>query len=388
METTLLYHQDDHRTSFEATVLSFDPEERTVVLDATLFYPTGGHQRCDQGRIFKDRRNFVVVTDVEMQPSGAVLHRWIAGEGSLEPGDVVQGEIHAARRLHHMQLHTAQHAFSRLALDRFEACTGRADFAPGGGLAVIEPALTWNQALLLEDDLNRLVREGRKVSRRADDQDRIWVSIEDLDESRCGGTHVTSTAEIGLFKILALDGKVVRYETGRAGARHAVRMGGHALESARRLGLEHTRDLPAAIDALVKERERAVEKLERWTQETTERQLAQARRGARRREDGVHVHFVDLSHLGARHAREMVKKELAAPGEVWVCLGQRGNVFVSSGSELVNARDTVLELASRWNMRGGGNPRFAQGGPIPDEVGSPLEHIALRLVPDNPRKTS
>ena len=387
MRTTLLYHLDDHRTTFEATVLSVDPDQRTVVLDATAFYPTGGHQRCDQGRIGKDRRNFVVITDVEMQPSGAVLHRWTAGEGQLEPGDRVEGTIHADRRLHHMQLHTAQHAFSRLALDRFEKHTGRADFGPGGGLVVVEPALEWKELLLLEDDINRLVREGRPVTRRVDDEDHIMVCIGDLDESRCGGTHVTSTAEIGLFKVVGLDGKVVRYETGSAAARHAVRMGGHALESARRLGLEHTRDLPAAVDALLREREQAEERLEQWKQELTERQLAQARRGAVRRADGVQLLFVDLTHLAARHAREMVKKDLALPGEVWVCLGRRGNVLVSSGSELVSARDTVLDIAAHWNMRGGGNLRFAQGGPIPDEIGSPLDTIAGRLVPDHQRKT-
>jgi len=388
MRTTLLYHLDDHRTSFEATVLSIDREQRTVVLDATAFYPTGGHQHCDQGRIGKDRRNFVVVTDVEMLPSGAVLHRWAAGEGTLAVGDRVEGSVHAARRLHHMQLHTAQHAFSRLAENRFGSRTGRADFAPGGGLVVIEPALEWEQALLLEDDLNRLVREDVPVTRRLDEEDHIRIAIGDLDESRCGGTHVTSTGEIGLFKLVGLDGKVVRYETGHAAARHAVRMGGHALEAARRLGLERTAELPAAVEALIREREQAEEKLERWKQEITERQLAQARRSAVQRSDGVLILFVDLSHLKAQHAREMIKRDLASVGEVWICLGQRGNVFVASGSERMSARETVEQIGRHWNMRAGGNVRFAQGGPVPDEVGSPLEQIAERLVPASERSLS
>jgi alanyl-tRNA synthetase len=229
------------------------------------------------------------------------------------------------------------------------------------------------------------VREDQAVSRRVDGEDRIWISIGDLDESRCGGTHVTSTGEIGLFKIVGLDDKVVRYETGSAAARNAVRMGGHALEAAHRLGLERTAELPAAIEALIREREQAEEQLESWKQEVTERQLAQARQGAVQRADGVLILFVDLSHLKARHAREMVKKDLANVGEVWICLGRRGNVLVASGSELVSARETVEQIAAHWNMRAGGNTRFAQGGPFPQEVGSPLEQIAGRLVPKHER---
>ena len=73
VETIQLYTQDDHLTHFEATVVAVDPEQRTLVLDATAFYPTGGHQHCDQGRIGKDRRNFVIVTDVKRDEHGIVV---------------------------------------------------------------------------------------------------------------------------------------------------------------------------------------------------------------------------------------------------------------------------------------------------------------------------
>lgn len=380
METTRLYHQDDHLTSFEATVLAVDPVERTLELDATAFYPTGGHQHCDQGRIERDRRNFVVVTEVARDPSGAVLHRWTGGEGQLSVGDRVRGAVHAARRLHHMQLHTAQHALSRFAADRFGSLAGRADFGPGGGLVVVDPVLDWKQALLLEDDVNRLIREGRPVSRRVDEEGRTLIAIDDLDESRCAGTHVTSTAEIGLFKLVALDGKVVRYEVGTAAMRHAVRSAGHAQEASRRLGLERTRELVATLDELIADRDRAEKRLEQWKGEATARNATSARRTGRARADGVAVLRVDLTHLPARDARELLKKGLAVPGEVWVGLAERGSLMVATGCEHVDARAIVNELTDRWGIRGGGGLRFAQCGPVPDDVGSPLKEAVDHIM--------
>jgi len=376
VETIQLYTQDDHLTHFEATVVAVDPEQRTLVLDATAFYPTGGHQHCDQGRIGKDRRNFVIVTDVKRDEHGIVVHHWTGGEGSLRPGDVVQGHLHAERRLHHMQLHTAQHALSRFAADRFGSTTGRADFSPRGGLAVLEPPLNWKEALLLEDDVNRLIRSAHPVERRIDDEGRMQIKIESLDESACAGTHVTCTSQIGLFKITSMDGKVLRYEVGTAAERFAVRGADLAQEVARRLGVESLREVMPALEELIAERDQAQDRLEHWKAETTTRSVSTARRTLGRRDDGVVVLRVDLTHLAAAGAREFLKENLADEGEVWVALAERGNLMVSSGAEQVDAQAVLRRFGESWGIRGGGNARFAQGGPVPHDIGAPLEQVS------------
>jgi len=387
VHTQLLYPDDDHRTTFEAHVTAVDPEARTLVLDATAFYPTGGHQHCDQGRIAFDRRNFVVVVDVQRLESGTVVHHWAGAEGTLRVGDRVTGTVHRARRLHHMQLHTAQHALSRFAADRFGTTTGRADFAPQGGMAVLEPPLSWTEALLLEDDVNRLIRENRPVSRRIDDG-RMLIKIDGLDESPCAGTHVTATGEIGLFKITALEGKVLRYEVGTAAERFAVRAAGVAQEVARRLGVESLRELPGALEELLAERDQAQQRLEHWKAETTTRSVAAARRTVRALEDGAEVFRVDLTHLGAAAAREFLKENLADENEVWVALTERGNLMVSSGTEHVDAQNVLRAFARDWGIRGGGNARFAQGGPVPHDVATPLEQVVERILRDHAKVLS
>lgn len=388
MRTKLLYLDDDHLMSFEATVVAVDPEARTLVLDRTAFYPTGGHQHCDQGRLGKGRRDFVIVTDVKQSEDGVVMHHWSGGEGTLEVGDVVQGSVHEERRLHHMALHSAQHALSRFAADRFGTQTGRADFSPKGGLAVMEPPLTWKEMLLLEDDVNRLIRAARPVTRSVDDEGRNRIAIEELDESPCAGTHVTSTAEIGLFKVTALEGKVVRYEVGSAAARFAIRGADTAQELARRLEVERLRELPDAVEALIAERDQALARLEQWKAETSARSIAAARRSMSQCANGTGVLRVDFTHLTGAQARELLKGELARDGEVWITLADRGNLMVASGSSYVNARDVVRAFVERWGIRGGGNARFAQGGPVPADTASPLDQVVEHVLRGTARVAS
>ncbi len=49
--TELLYHTDSYLREFDATVTAVDPTEKTATLDRTAFYPGGGGQPCDLGKL-------------------------------------------------------------------------------------------------------------------------------------------------------------------------------------------------------------------------------------------------------------------------------------------------------------------------------------------------
>lgn len=54
MKTKLLYLDDSYLKTMEAEVLEFDevaPGRYRLVLDQTVFYPVGGGQATDQGKI-------------------------------------------------------------------------------------------------------------------------------------------------------------------------------------------------------------------------------------------------------------------------------------------------------------------------------------------------
>ena len=70
METIKLYYEDSFMKEFEARVLSCEPQKDrfAVILDQTAFYPEGGGQACDLGKL-----GSVSVLDVREQ-DGSIIH--------------------------------------------------------------------------------------------------------------------------------------------------------------------------------------------------------------------------------------------------------------------------------------------------------------------------
>ena len=119
--TELLYlPNDDQTTSFTATIV--DGTDEYIVLDGTYFYPKGGGQPADHGRIdWAD--GYAIIGDVR-KDHGDVHHVIESLEGSLpQERESVQAEIDAERRGQLTRMHTAQHVVSRVVLDEYGAST-------------------------------------------------------------------------------------------------------------------------------------------------------------------------------------------------------------------------------------------------------------------------
>jgi len=262
--TERLYYIDPYITTFNAHIverLSVDGCP-VLVLDRTAFYPTGGGQPCDRGRI-----NAVDVLEVMTRDSdGAVIH--LLAEDIL--ADTVQGEIDWPRRFDHMQHHTGQHiltqAFIAIAgaktvgfhlgedsvtidLDRTpippETITAAEDLAN----AIVTRDLPVRAWFPTDEELAALaLRKTPDVSGRL----RV-VAIGDFDTTACGGTHVAHTGEIGLIK-------VVKTEKYKDMTRVEFRCGGRALRDYRRKH-EIASRLAAEFTVAVPELEQAVFRL-------------------------------------------------------------------------------------------------------------------------------
>ena len=97
--TELLFLRDAYLGEFDATVTAVDGAE--VSLDRTAFYPTGGGQPHDTGRL-------AGADVVEVRKSGdAVWHRLEGPVPAL--GEAVHGSVDWARRHALMRTHTAMH---------------------------------------------------------------------------------------------------------------------------------------------------------------------------------------------------------------------------------------------------------------------------------------
>ena len=221
-----IYSTDSYATEMDATVLKTDADDGRVLLDRTVFYPGGGGQPIDQGALWigDDRLEVVRVT----QDSDGVWH-WI--DGSLpSDGTDVHGAIGWPRRYRLMRTHTSLHALCGVVWDRFQSPVTGGNMEPGNGRLDFElPQWDPEDRQPLEDALNEAIGRALPIDvsflpRDAADQDPSLIrtkvnlipksvteirviDIVGLDRQADGGTHVNSTAEVGLVKITKVESK-------------------------------------------------------------------------------------------------------------------------------------------------------------------------------------
>jgi len=231
--TELLYLPDgDATTAFTATVTAATPEY--IVLEGTYFYPEGGGQPADRGRI-EWEGGAANVGDVR-KDHGDVHHVVESLEGELpEPGEEVEGRIDADRRERLSRMHTAQHVVSRVALEEFGATTAGNQIHPDRSRIDFEP-VSFDRAdvELLENRSNDAIERDLPVTKESRPREAVErdvdegrallelipdsvdplrvVEIDGFDMCPCGGTHVDSLGEIGRIRITDRTSKGDRIE--------------------------------------------------------------------------------------------------------------------------------------------------------------------------------
>jgi len=214
MAVRRLYYDDATLRTFEAQVLSCEPVVAEhnpawgVILDQTAFYPTSGGQPFDTGKLGDAR-----VTDVRDENS-EIVH---IVDRPFEPGRVV-GCIDWQRRFDHMQQHTGQHLLSAVLQEGFGLPT--VSFHLGAALSTIDVRGREPAADVLEGaerTANAIIFEDRAVKvrygtpeelarigvRKQVDREGVLraIEIEGVELQPCGGTHVSSTGQIGLLLV-------------------------------------------------------------------------------------------------------------------------------------------------------------------------------------------
>ncbi len=244
MTMTMLFREDAYLQSAEAEIVARTPEGGLVV-DRALFYPTGGGQPGDSGRIEWGAGRVLTIADTVKGDAGGVVlipAGDAADDGPLPaPGTVVTQRIDWARRWDHMRVHTALHLLSVVVPlpvtgGQIGAGKGRLDFdmpEPIEDVDAVEAALndlvardlavteTWITDAELDANPTLVktmsVRPPRGQGRVR--LIRIGTADEQVDLQPCGGTHVARTGEIGPVHL----GKLVK--KGRRNRRIALMLG-------------------------------------------------------------------------------------------------------------------------------------------------------------------
>ena len=199
-------------------------EKGSVVLDKTPFYATSGGQVADTGVITADGVEFDV-EDTSKNADGIYIHSGTVKEGVVSVGNTVNAQIDADRRKSVMRNHTAAHllqAALREVLGTHVEQAGqlvndkevRFDFTHFNPLTTEE--LSKVEAIVNKEILacapvsmqEMPIEEAKKMGammlfgEKYGDIVRV-VKAGDASTEFCGGTHVASTGELGLFKIVS-----------------------------------------------------------------------------------------------------------------------------------------------------------------------------------------
>ena len=391
--TEKLFYEDPYLTSFPAQIVKQTTDEagrRYVVLNQTAFYPTGGGQPFDTGTL-----NGVAVTDVE-EVNGEVRHfveREVEDEG--------QGEINWVRRFDHMQQHAGQHILSAVFEDRFgyktvsfhlgqEVCTIDLDISSLDEAEVRKVEAFANSSVQNDHPIETKWITKEEVTQfnlrkevSVTDHIRL-VMIPDVDTSGCGGTHPSSTAEVGAISILKWEKQKKQMRVHFVCGNRVL----HQLHQKQKVVQGLTNGLNVPQGDLVDAANRLVTQTkehEKMIDELNDRILTYEAKELLQSAGTIHEQRVVqmISHeYGMKEIQKLGKTILNEDPSVVVFLisevENKLQIVCGRGADLdFDMNLTLKEILPLINGKGGGKKDFAQGGG--EAIRSP-EEILIELV--------
>ena len=220
-----LFRDDSYLRDCAAIVIASGADG--IRLDRTVFYPMGGGQPGDTGRLRLGDGSAIEIVDTRKgETQGDILHIPAEGSDLPTPGVAIRAEIDWDRRHRLMRMHTCLHLLCAIIEGdvtggQISDGKGRLDFNLAPETVLDKVALT--------DALNQLIKGNHDVTPR-------WIADEELaarpelvrtmsikppsgqgkvrlldiagvDLQPCGGTHVRNTSEIGPVEIIKIESK-------------------------------------------------------------------------------------------------------------------------------------------------------------------------------------
>ena len=370
-------------------------KQAVMVLDTTPFYGESGGQVGDLG-VIRSGSFVFEVNSVSRNQNGIFLHSGKLVSGSVNEGDMVLTEVNDLTRSSTCRNHTAAHllqaALRQILGDHVEQAGQlvtkdevRFDFTHFS-------ALTDDELKQVEDTVNKVIFSSIPViskempideakalgamalfGEKYGDIVRV-VSVQGFSTELCGGTHVTNTANIGMFKIIS-EGSVasgVRRITAVTGSGVLGLLEGYKKlinDTAQELKLANPLDLAvkaASLSAELKEKERQISVLESKLAATkVSEMMAEAVTVGDVRVIAKSVSGMEIPVV--RSLCDTIKSKFEDIVLVLAVLGDEKLTFVSAcGKKAIesgcHAGNIVREVAKITGGNGGGKPDTAMAG--------------------------
>ena len=224
IQTKELYLEDSYLKECEATISSVK-DAKYVTLDQTIFYPKGGGQSWDTGKIVEDDDEYNVVYVGKF--SGTVSHE--VDHSGLQEGDKVHCILDWSRRYKLMRSHTAAHVFASL------LCVGTGALITGNNLTEDKVRFDFSLEEFDRDVLQHYIDKANSLFKK--DIPVKWyqmsreealkipgiikmatalppnipvlriVEVVGIDKQADGGTHVKNLREVGQIELIKAQNK-------------------------------------------------------------------------------------------------------------------------------------------------------------------------------------
>lgn len=364
--TVKLYENDSYIKTFDAVVLSCEEkgDNYLITLDKTAFFPEGGGQSADKGKISNAN-----VLDAQIK-DGTIYH---LVDKPLNVGDIITGEIDWDTRFSRMQNHTGEHIVSGVIHNLFgynnvgfhmndHFITLDVD-GPLNEKDIANIELNVNKAIYANKKINVIYPTADELSNydyrsKLDITENVrLVEIEDTDLCACCAPHVAFTGEVGIIKILSF----IPYKKGTR-----IEMVAGLLAFCDYSMVHNT--IKKTMNLLSTKREEVFDATERIHKDLSavkaenkkmSCELALFKLEKQKIENGICAFVENGTYDELRFCSNSLIKE-----NEYCCVfskTENDSFIYVVASENKNIKDLVLFLNSTFNGRGGGKDFYAQG---------------------------
>ena len=380
MATRRLYYDDSYQREFSAQVLSCEPEALgttaawAVVLDCTALYPTSGGQPHDLGKL--GDANVVDVRD-DGEDIVHVIDREV-------PLGSVACCVDWGRRFDHMQQHTGQHLLSAMFQERYGRPT--VSFHLGSDVCTIDlrgPEPTLDILEGAERIANQIISEDRAITarygtakefaergvRKGVQREGILraIEIEGADLQPCGGTHLKSTAQIGVILVRRSSKMRQDWRVEFVCGKRAARVARHDFQilhkSAELLG-SAADNVPIAVERTINERDGHFKTAKWLLQRLAELEAAAALVAAKPDGNGLRVIARAFDENSQAEYLNHFATQLSKSEKAVALLSQSGEghlLFAQHPQAGKDMNALLKQVLARCPGKGGGTRDFARG---------------------------
>ena len=367
--TEKLYWDNSYETSFTAEVIAIAPEG--VILDKTLFYPQGGGQDCDRGRLEKEELIFKIET---VSKNGEDIIHHITSDliDKIHVGDLVSGEIDWDFRYGVMRAHSAQHILSALVKNKYNIDTAHATISFEDVSLQIAHNMSDDQfkEVLTEFNLictienqefqtsvvqrDQIDTYKKQIRGKIPEQGKVrLVELKNYDLICCGGTHVKNTSEIGPIFVYEFNkGTNFKFIVGSKALNQFTVNNYRILKYARNL------NLPALdiVDNFQKQLDKKLT-VQRNYELLAITVLQLISQNPKKILNGVKIGCIRMDH----DYKSIQKSFKDFPKDYLLLILEENNkIRILSNTEKASANEVLQKLLKKFGGKGGGSPFSAQ----------------------------